>query len=118
MIDEVDFIITTGGVSVGEKDLMMEIMENLGAEIIFWRINIKPGSPVLFSVLAGKPVISLSGNPPLAASVTFDLLLYPFLREITCNKSLELKTMQAILQNDFHKKKPDSESTAWTIGAG
>lgn len=105
MIDEVDFIITTGGVSVGEKDLMMEIMENLGAEIIFWRINIKPGSPVLFSVLAGKPVISLSGNP-LAASVTFDLLLYPFLREITCNKSLELKTMQAILQNDFHKKSP------------
>lgn len=105
VINKVDFIITTGGVSVGEKDLMMEIMDNLGAEKIFWRINLKPGSPVLFSVLADKPVISLSGNP-LAASVTFDLLLSPFLKEITRNNSLELKTLPAVLQNDFDKESP------------
>lgn len=105
MIDKVDFIITTGGVSVGEKDLLMEVMANLGAEIIFWRINIKPGSPVVFSVLAGKPVICLSGNP-LAASVTFDLLLNPFLKKITHNESLALKTMRAVLQDDFKKKSP------------
>ena len=105
IINKVDFIITTGGVSVGEKDLMMEIMDNLGAEKIFWRINLKPGSPVLFSVLADKPVISLSGNP-LAASVTFDLLLSPFLKEITRNNSLELKTLPAVLQNDFDKESP------------
>ncbi len=105
IVNKVDFIITTGGVSVGEKDLMKEVMDNLGAEMIFWKVNIKPGSPALFSVLSGKPVISLSGNP-LAASVSFDLLLYPFLTEITRNKSLELKNLQAVLQNDFNKKSP------------
>lgn len=105
MVDRVDFIVSTGGVSVGEKDYMMGVMEALGAEKIFWRVNIKPGSPALFTVLKGKPVISLSGNP-LAASVTLDLLLFPFLRSITHNHALKMKSMRAILQNDFEKSSP------------
>ncbi len=105
IVDQVDFIVTTGGVSVGKKDVMKEVMIGLGAEMIFWKVNIKPGSPALFSVLSGKPVISLSGNP-LAASVSFDLLLFPFLKEITHNRSLERETLPAVLQNDFRKKSP------------
>ncbi len=105
MIEKVDFIITTGGVSVGEKDLILETMSRLGAEKVFWKVNMKPGSPALFCILKGKPVISLSGNP-LAAAVTFDLLLYPFLVKITGKKSLEFKTTRAILQNDFNKASP------------
>ncbi|NLZ27896.1 MAG: molybdopterin molybdotransferase MoeA [Firmicutes bacterium] len=105
MIDKVDFIVSTGGVSVGEKDYMMGVMETLGAEKIFWKVNIKPGSPALFTVLKGKPVISLSGNP-LAASVTLDLLLLPFLKSITHNHALKLKSMRAVLQNDFKKSSP------------
>ncbi|NMD42421.1 MAG: molybdopterin molybdotransferase MoeA [Firmicutes bacterium] len=105
MAGRVDFVITTGGVSVGEKDLIKEVMESLGAEMIFWRVNIKPGSPAFFSVLNGKPVISLSGNP-LAAAVTFELLLIPFIRKITGNSASGLTTLQAVLQNDFNKKSP------------
>ena len=105
VIDRVDFVVTTGGASVGEKDLIMETMGNMGAEIIFWKIKIKPGSPALFSVLKGKPVVSLSGNP-FAAAATFELLLPPFLEKITGNSSLRLKTMRAVLQNDFNKKSP------------
>lgn len=101
----VDFIVTTGGVSVGEKDLMAGIMKELGAEIVFWGVAIKPGSPALFSVLAGKPVISLSGNP-LASSVTFELLLPTFLQKVTGNRRLGVKTLPAKLQNDFNKKSP------------
>lgn len=103
--EKVDFVVTTGGVSVGEKDLLKEVMKNLGAEMVFWRVNIKPGSPALFSVLKGKPVISLSGNP-LAASVTFELLLGPLIKKITGNSALELTTLQAVLQSDFNKKSP------------
>lgn len=105
IIDAADLVITTGGVSVGERDLLKESLASLGAEMIFWKVNIKPGSPALFSVLQGKPVISLSGNP-LAASVTFDLLLRPFIGRLTGNRSLELKTLEAVLQNDFNKKSP------------
>ncbi len=100
-----DFIVTTGGVSAGEKDLMAAVMKGLGAEIVFRGVKIRPGSAVLFSVFGGKPVISLSGNP-LASAVTFELLLPSFLQKITGNRSLERRTMQAVLQNDFDKKSP------------
>lgn len=103
IVNKVDFIVTTGGVSVGKKDVLKEVMNHLGAEMIFWKVNLKPGSPALFSVLSGKPVISLSGNP-LAASVSFDMLLYPFLKEMTHKQSLERKKLRAVLQNDFPKK--------------
>ena len=105
VIDRVDFLVTTGGVSVGDKDLIMEAMSNLGAEIVFWKVKIKPGSPALFSVLKEKPVISLSGNP-FASTTAFELLLPPFLAKITGNEALKLRRMQAVLQDDFTKKSP------------
>lgn len=66
--EQADMIITTGGVSVGKKDIMHESIRLIDAERIFWRVNMKPGMPTLFSVYenasGGKvPVISLSGNP-------------------------------------------------------
>ncbi|NLA10509.1 MAG: molybdopterin molybdotransferase MoeA [Firmicutes bacterium] len=103
--EKADFIVTTGGVSVGEKDLLKEVLENLGAEMVFWKVNIKPGSPALFSVLEGIPVISLSGNP-LAASVTFELLLCPLIKKITGSSAPGRTTLQAVLQSDFNKKSP------------
>lgn len=62
-VKKADLIITTGGVSVGEKDIVKEALQRVRAKIIFDRIRMKPGAPTVFSVCEGIPVFSLSGNP-------------------------------------------------------
>ena len=98
-----DLLITTGGVSVGKKDIVKEVLEGMGAEILFWKINIKPGTPALCSILNGKLIVSLSGNPA-AATITFELLVRPLLAKITNRADLELKKVTAVFEDNFPKK--------------
>ena len=79
-INQVDLLITTGGVSVGKKDIIHEVMRTLKAQRLFWRVNIRPGTPVLASLYRSKLILSLSGNP-FAALTTFELLFRPLLGE-------------------------------------
>lgn len=72
-IKDSELIITTGGVSVGEKDLLEKVMIDLGAEILFHGVAMKPGSPVMVSLLNDKVILSLSGNP-FAALATWELI--------------------------------------------
>jgi len=102
-LDKADFLITTGGVSVGKKDIVKEVLQGMGAEILFWKINIKPGTPALCSVLDKKLIISLSGNPA-AATITFELLVRPLLAKITRREDLELKKITAVFKDSFSKK--------------
>ncbi len=74
-----DIVFTTGGASVGEKDLMQKVAESIGFEKLFWKIKIKPGSAVVCSKREEKILISLSGNPN-AALTTFELLGKPVLK--------------------------------------
>ncbi|WP_432666289.1 molybdopterin molybdotransferase MoeA [Wukongibacter baidiensis] len=104
-IDGVDLFITTGGVSVGKKDIVKDVMYRCGANILFWRVNIKPGSPVLCSELQGKLVISLSGNPS-AAMISFELLARPIINNISHRTDLTLVRDKAVLEEDFSKKSP------------
>ena len=97
-----DLTITTGGVSVGEKDLVPQSLQELGAEIIFHKIDVKPGSPALFAILNGRPVLSLSGNP-FAAAATFELLARPILSVLCKDNSLNPTGVDAILQTPFEK---------------
>ncbi len=76
-ISRVDVLVTTGGVSVGQKDIIHPLIQKLGAKKLFWKLKLKPGSPVLVSLYKGKPIISLSGNP-MAAGVTFELVFNPY----------------------------------------
>lgn len=62
-IKRADMIVTSGGVSVGEYDLLPSVLEALGFKKEFWRVSMKPGKPVLFGTLSGKPVFGLPGNP-------------------------------------------------------
>ncbi len=78
MIKESDLIITTGGVSVGKRDLVPKALEDLGADILFHGIAIKPGMPTLGAVCGGIPVLGLSGNPYSAAAI-FELLGRPLI---------------------------------------
>ena len=97
-----DIIITTGGVSVGEKDLLKEAIKSINGDRVFWKINIKPGSAMLFSKVNNKPVISLSGNPT-AALTTFELLARPMLDRLSGKDILEIKREKAILKGEFKK---------------
>ena len=93
---------TTGGVSVGEKDLVKESAKNAGYEILFWKVNIKPGSPMFGAVKDGKLLIGLSGTP-VAASTTFELTVRPILSKmINCNE-INLKQIKAIAEDEFTK---------------
>ena len=105
--EQADMIITTGGVSVGKKDIMHESIRLIDAERIFWRVNMKPGMPTLFSVYenasGGKvPVISLSGNP-FGVAVTIELLIRPALEKMMQNSAIGLKEVTGVMANDFVK---------------
>src|SRR3989454_7776341 len=76
-----DLIVTTAGVSVGEHDFVREVLTELGGEIKLWRIAMRPGAPVGFGLLGGKPWIGLPGNP-VSAMVTFELFVRPAIRRL------------------------------------
>ncbi len=97
-----DFLVTTGGVSVGEKDLLLSILEELGAEIFFWKLGLKPGTPIVCAKLDGTIIFGLSGNPS-AAVITFDLLVRPMLVEINGFEHLNLKSSRAVFVDEFNK---------------
>ncbi len=71
-----DMLITTGGVSVGDRDFVKGTIEELGGEVLFRKVNMKPGKPVTFATLKGKPVFALPGNP-VAAMVGFEMFIRP-----------------------------------------
>lgn len=91
-----DCLISTGGVSVGERDVFHQALPLAGAQPVFWRVQIKPGTPAMYALLGGKPVLSLSGNP-FAAAATFELLARPMLHALCPEPQLEMVTLQACL---------------------
>lgn len=102
MAKDCDLIITTGGVSVGDKDILHEALDYAGAEKIFWRVLMKPGTPALFSLLQDTPVLSLSGNP-FAASATFELLAMPLLGYLAKDRHVVPIPVTGILETSFPK---------------
>src|SRR5262249_44100126 len=90
-----DLIITSGGVSVGEYDLVKDIMREQGV-IDFWRVNLRPGKPLAFGRLGGTPLLGLPGNP-VSAAVTFELFARPVLRKMQGFPSLLRPVVQARL---------------------
>ena len=72
-----DIIITTGGVSVGKKDLIRSCLIELGYKEKFWKIMMRPGKPLLFGTFKNKPIFSLPGNP-VSTYVCFLFFILPF----------------------------------------
>ena len=79
-----DLILTSGGVSMGEWDLVRKIMEDEG-DIHFWRVKIRPGSPPLFGTWKDTPIFGLPGNP-VSSHVVFRTLVAPWIRNTTSAK--------------------------------
>ena len=101
-LDKNDVVITTGGVSVGEKDLMPNVLDEIDAVTVFSRVNIKPGTPTMASVKNGKMILSLSGNP-FAALANFDYYFWDVLAEVTGNNNYKSNIVKATLANDYEK---------------
>jgi molybdopterin molybdotransferase len=74
-----DLLVTTAAISVGEHDHLRAVMDDLGAELRFWKLRMRPGAPVGFGVLGGMPWIGLPGNP-VSTMVTFELFVRPAIR--------------------------------------
>jgi len=74
-----DILITTGGASVGEHDLVQDALKDLGVSLDFWRINMRPGKPLMFGTRGRTLVFGLPGNP-VSAMVTAIMFIKPALR--------------------------------------
>ncbi|HVX89256.1 MAG TPA: gephyrin-like molybdotransferase Glp [Gemmatimonadales bacterium] len=76
-----DLLVTSAGISVGEHDFVKPVLEELGAELRFWKLRMRPGAPVGFGVLRGIPWVGLPGNP-VSTMVTFELFVRPAIRKM------------------------------------
>jgi molybdopterin molybdotransferase len=88
---------------VGEKDLLPRILTEMGADVVFRGIKIKPGSPVIFSRYKGARLLSLSGNP-FASAASFELLAWPLPAAMTGDETLRLARIDAELEDAFNMK--------------
>jgi molybdopterin molybdotransferase len=98
-----DMIVTTGGVSVGEYDYVKDVLADLQWELKFWQVATKPGKPVAFGMLNGRPVFGLPGNPS-GAVVAFEQFVRPALLKMQGRKRLSKPRIQARLETDLKKK--------------
>ena len=97
-----DAILSTGGVSVGDFDYVKAVMDEIGIDRLFWKVAQKPGKPLTFGMLAGRPVFGLPGNP-VSALVCFYLYARPALRRMGGFRSLYLPIATATLAHDVKK---------------
>jgi molybdopterin molybdotransferase len=107
-----EILIVSGGVSVGEHDLVQSTLVELGAKIDIWRVAIKPGKPFLFGQLAGCFVFGLPGNP-VSAFVTFLQFVRPAILKMMGANELDLLKMPAKLTVDLTN---DSERAHYVRG--
>jgi len=91
-----DLLVTTAGVSVGEHDLVRDVLAELDCDMKLWKIRMRPGAPLGFGVLDGKPWIGLPGNP-VSTMVTFELFVRPAIRRLAGHPLPFRRTVSVIL---------------------
>jgi molybdopterin molybdotransferase len=104
-LQNVDFLITTGGVSVGDFDYLPEIYKRLGANVLFNKVAMRPGSVTTVAEVNGKLLFGLSGNPS-ACYVGFELFVRPIVRTFLYSTHAHLQKISAVLGKDFLKPNP------------
>lgn len=113
-VNEVDMLITTGGVSVGDFDYLPAIYEKMKAEVLFNKVAMRPGSVTTVAQLDGKLLFGLSGNPS-ACYVGFELFTRPIIRHMLYSKKPYLRKEKAILKADFPKANPFTRFVRATV---
>ena len=100
-----DFIVSSGGVSVGEYDYVKKVLTDLGAEQILWRVAMKPGKPLFFCLLQDTPYFGLPGNP-VSSLVSFLQFVRPAIRKASglTASQWELPTTVAYMEHDVDNR--------------
>ncbi len=98
-----DMLVTTAGASVGEHDLVKDVLEEMGMQTAFWRVRVRPGSPFSFGRIGQQPVFGLPGNP-VSALVTFELFVKPAIRRALGRRALYSPTVRVRVTHDVKTK--------------
>ena len=97
-----DLILTSGGVSVGDFDLVKDIMAEQG-QVNFWRINMRPGKPVAFGHIGGVPLVGLPGNP-VSSAVTFELFARPVIRKLQGHAAVFKPQVEVVVEDGIQER--------------
>ncbi|RMH07550.1 MAG: molybdopterin molybdenumtransferase MoeA, partial [Nitrospirae bacterium] len=97
-----DILVLSGGVSMGEYDFTKAVFAELGADMHFWKLAIRPGQPLAFGKIKGKLAFGLPGNP-VSSMVTFEQLVRLALLKMAGYQQVERPTVQAVFQETFSK---------------
>ncbi len=100
-----DFLVLSGGVSMGDYDFTKPVFQELGGEMNFWKLAIRPGQPVAFGKIGKTLAFGLPGNP-VSSMVTFEQLVRPAILKMCGSQVLARPVVQAIFQEKFSKR-PD-----------
>ena len=99
-----DLILSSGGVSVGDYDLVKEIMKEVGNHMQFWQVAMQPGRPLAFGSLGDVPTVGLPGTP-VSVMVCFEQFIRPAIRKMLGHRNLFRRIVWASLGEDIEKKK-------------
>ena len=99
-----DLIVSSGGVSVGDYDLVKEILQEVGNRMQFWQVAMKPGRPLAFGSLGAVPAVGLPGNP-VSAMVSFEQFIRPAILKMSGHTNLFRRTVRARLGEEIAKKR-------------
>jgi molybdopterin molybdotransferase len=122
-----DAVISTGGVSVGDRDWIKQVLAGLGGRMRLWRVRMKPGAPLAFAQVEGRPVFGLPGNP-VSTLVAFEQFVRPALLRMMGQSALYRPVIRAILAEDYKKtpgrlhfvrvriEERDGQVLAWPTG--
>ncbi len=105
---EADVIVTNGGISVGDYDFVKAVLGELGAREVFWKVLQKPGGPLGYWLLDGKPVFGIPGNT-VAAMVCTEEYVRPALRKMMGCSRLLRPEVTATFEGRFKKSAPDGK---------
>ena len=106
--DSADVIVTNGGISVGDYDFIKAVLVDLGAREIFWKVKQKPGGPLGFWLLDGKPVFGIPGNT-VAAMVCMEEYVRPAIRKLMGHTRLLRPEVTGIFEGAFRKTVQDGK---------
>lgn len=99
-----DLILTSGGVSVGDYDIVKDVLAELGTEMKFWKVAMRPGKPLAFGIIRGVPVFGLPGNP-VSSMVTFEMFVRPLILKMLGQREDNRIEVEAALHEAIEKKK-------------
>jgi len=97
-----DVLISSAGVSVGDYDFVKDVMKNLGVEMVFWKVAMRPGQPLAFGTISGKPAFGLPGNP-VSSMISFEQFVRPSLLKMMGHRQLFRPVIEAILKEEIKK---------------